>query len=415
VFIPRAAVEASLEAASGRSVVLMPLILTNFRAAAPLVALVSVAAVAALAALAGCGSGEGEAAPRGANGSNGARPTVAVGIEPAVIGRASSYYTATATLEAESHAQILARTTGVARELLREEGDAIAADETLLLLEDDEARLRVAQAEANLKTARAEHDRAEQMEKSGLLSAGEFETNVNALRVREAELELAKLQLSYTRVRSPIEGRVVRRFVDLGANVVPGMPLFEVMDVTPLLARVHIPAKRMGFIATGQTMEVRLEGTAEPLTAAVSLVSPIVDPATGTVKVTAEVRQYPTGTRAGDFAEVRIVTASHDQTILVPSRAVFEEQGKDILYVVESGKAVRRVVETGFIDGDLTEILDGVAERDLVVVKGQRQLQDGSGVEVLEGPPEILAELKAAVPDSAAAEPKAGTETADAS
>jgi RND family efflux transporter MFP subunit len=162
-------------------------------------------------------------------------------------------------------------------------------------------------------------------------------------------------------------------------------------------------------------MEVRLEGTAEPLTAAVSLVSPIVDPATGTVKVTAEVRQYPTGTRAGDFAEVRIVTASHDQTILVPSRAVFEEQGKDILYVVESGKAVRRVVETGFIDGDLTEILDGVAERDLVVVKGQRQLQDGSGVEVLEGPPEILAELKAAVPDSAAAEPKAGTETADAS
>ena len=94
---------------------------------------------------------------------------------------------------------------------------------------------------------------------------------------------------------------------------------------------------------------------------------------------------------------------------------MFEEQGKDILYVVEDGKAVRRVVETGFIDGDLTEIVNGVAERDLVVVKGQRQLQDGGAVDVLEGPAEILAELKAAAPDSAAAEPKAGTETADAS
>jgi membrane fusion protein (multidrug efflux system) len=379
--------------------------------------LAPVAASAVIACLAGCGGREGEAAgaPARGNGPGDGRPAVPVGIEPAVVGTASSYYTATATLEAESHAQILARTTGVVREILREEGDAIAADEALLLLEDDEARWRVTQAEANLKAARAEHDRGEQMEKSGLLSAGEFETNVNALRVREAELELAKLQLSYTRVRSPIEGRVVRRFVDLGANVVPGMPLFEVMDVTPLLARVHIPAKRMGFIAAGQTMEVRLEGTEEPLAGAVSLVSPIVDPATGTVKVTAEIRRYPRGTRAGDFAEIRIVTATHDGAILVPSCAVFEEQGKDILYVVEGGKAVRRVVETGFIDGDLTEILEGVAERDLVVVKGQRQLQDGGGVDVLEGPPEILAELKAAAPDSAAAEPKAGTETADAS
>jgi membrane fusion protein (multidrug efflux system) len=407
----------SLEAASGRSVVLMPLNLANFRAVGPLVTLISVAAVAALAAL-GCGGGGGEAAgaPHGGSGPNGAaRPAVPVGIEPAVVGRASSYYTATATLEAENHAQILARTTGVVREILHEEGDAIRADESLLLIEDDEARLRVVQAEANEKSARADHDRAEQMEKSGLLSAGEFETNINSLRVREAELELAKLELSYTRVRSPIEGRVVRRFVDLGANVVPGMPLYEVMDVTPLLARVHIPAKRMGFIAAGQEMEVRLAGTDEPLTGTVSLVSPIVDPATGTVKVTAEIPKYPSGTRAGDFAEIRIVTASHDQTILVPSRAVFEEQGKDILYVVEDGKAVRRVVETGFIDGDLTEIVEGVAERDLIVVKGQRQLQDGSGVNVMEGPPEILAELKAAAPDSAAAEPKAGTETADAS
>ncbi|MGH2570234.1 MAG: efflux RND transporter periplasmic adaptor subunit [bacterium] len=395
----------------------MPLSLLNLRATAPLLALASVAAAAALSWLAGCGGGEGEAAgaPHGGNGSNGGRPSVPVGIEPAVIGRASSYYTATATLEAESHAQILARTTGVVREILREEGDAIRADEALLLLEDDEARLRVAQAEANLKTARAEHDRAEQMEKSGLLSAGEFETNINNLHVREADVELAKLELSYTRVRSPIEGRVVRRFVDLGANVVPGVPLFEVMDVTPLLARVHIPAKRMGFIGAGQAMEVRLAGTDEPLTGTVSLVSPIVDPATGTVKVTAEIQKYPAGTRAGDFAEIRIVTASHEGAILVASRAVFEEQGKDILYVVEDGKAVRRVVETGFIDGDLTEILNGVAERDLVVVKGQRQLQDGGGVDVLEGPPEILAELEAAAPDSAAAEPKAGTETADAS
>ena len=96
----------SLEAAPGRSVMLMPLNLANLRAVGPLVTLVSVAVVAALAALAGCGGGGGEAAgaPNGGSGPNAARPAVPVGIEPAVVGRASSYYTATATLEARAEA-----------------------------------------------------------------------------------------------------------------------------------------------------------------------------------------------------------------------------------------------------------------------------------------------------------------------
>jgi membrane fusion protein (multidrug efflux system) len=373
----------------------------------------------ALACLSGCGEQEGQAAGRPGGGNaggkgpgGGGRPDVPVAIELVSTGAASSYYTATATLEAESHAQILARTTGVVREIPGEEGDLIDAGDVLLRLEDDEARWRVKQAEANQKSAWAEHERREQMEKSGLVSAGEFEATVNTLRVREAELELAKLQLSYTRVQSPIEGRVVRRFVDLGANVTPGMPLFEVMDVDPLLARVHIPAKRMGFVEVGQAMEIRLDSSPEPLSGTVSLVSPIVDPTTGTVKVTAEIHRYPKGTRAGDFAQVRIVTARHQHAMLVPSRSVFEEQGDNVLFVVEDGKAVRRVVETGFVDGDFTEVLEGVKDGELVVVKGQRQLRDGAGVKVLEGPPEILAELEKARPDSAAT---TETETADAS
>jgi membrane fusion protein (multidrug efflux system) len=363
-----------------------------------------------LGLLAGCGGQEGEAAAgpkagmrgRGGHGPQG-RPDAPVAIEPAVTGPASSYYTATATLEAQSHSRILARTTGVVRQILHEEGDKIAAGEVLLLIEDDEASWRVKQAEANERTARAEHERRAAMEESGLLSAGEFEATVNNLQVREADLELARLQLSYTRVQSPFEGRVVRRLVDLGADVSPGTPLFEVMDVDPLLARVHIPAKRMGFVAVGQTMEVRLDSTGEEVKGKVSLVSPIVDPATGTVKVTAEIHDYPPGTRAGDFAEVRIVTARHERATLVPSRAVFEEQGSDILFVVEDHKAVRRIVETGFVDGDLTEVLGGVEEGELVIVKGQRELRDGAGVEVLEGPPDILAELNAAKADETAA------------
>jgi membrane fusion protein (multidrug efflux system) len=325
-----------------------------------------------------------------------------VAVAEVEIGDASSYYTSTATLEAEHHAQLLARTTGVVREIAREEGDRVKAGDLLLRLEDDEARQRLEQADANLAMAQAEHARRTRMRDGGLLSDEEFETTENTLRIREAERELAKLQFDFTRVRSPLDGRVVRRLVDLGQNVTPGTPLFEVMDVEPLLARVHIPAKRMGFVEVGQDITISLETTDETLHGRVSLVSPIVDPTTGTVKVTAEIDDYPETTRPGDFAQVSIVTERHEATRLVPSVAVFEEQGRDVLYVVEDGKAARRIVETGFVDGDLTEIVDGLSPEALVVVRGQRQLRDGAEVEVLEGPPHVMAALAVAEPESSA-------------
>ncbi len=356
-------------------------------------------------ALAGCGKESGGAQARpGGNGGPGGPPTpetVPVAVERVAAGSASSTYGTTAVLEAENHADIRARTTGIVRELLREEGDYVRTGETILALEDDEAQLRVRQAEANFEKAKSEHARGASMRDGGMLSDQEFETLVNNLHLRESELDLARLQLSYTRIESPFTGRLVRRHVDLGVNVAPGTALAEVMDVDPLLALVHVPANRMGFVAVGQNVNLRLESSATDLQGVVRLVSPIVDPQTGTVKVTVEIRKYPAGTRPGDFAQVRIVTARHENATLVPSRALFEEQGQNILFVVDEGKAVRRAVKTGFVDGENTEILEGIAANDLVVVKGQRDLRDGLPVEILEGPPGTVA-MKAA-PDSAAA------------
>ena len=305
----------------------------------------------------------------------------------------------TAVLEAENHAEIRARTTGVVRRILREEGDRVAAGDILLEIDGDEAALRVRQAEVQLEKAKSEHDRASSMREMGMLSDQEFETQTQELHLREAELDLARLERSYTRIDAPFDGRVVRRHVDLGANVSPGASLVDVMDVTPLLALVHVPANRMGFVTEGQAVRITLDSTGAELEGRVRLVSPIVDPGTGTVKITVEIRTYPEGTRPGDFAQVRVVTARHDDATLVPSRAIFEEQGQSILFVVQDGKAVRRVVKAGFVDGESTEILEGVSAKDLVVVKGQRDLRDGLAVEILEGPEHVLA--KPASPDSA--------------
>ncbi len=316
---------------------------------------------------------------------------VPVAVSRVTTGEAASYYTTTATLQAEHHAQIMGRTTGVAQELLVEEGDLVQRDQVLLRIEDDDLKLRVKQAQINLSQLKSEHQRRVKMWESGVLAPQEFEESENAVERAEAELEVARLDLSYSEVRAPISGRIVRRHLDLGAQVQPGKLLFEIMDVNPLLARIYVPANRMGNLTVGQRLGFKLDSTGESLSGSVRLISPIVDPETGTVKVTAEIRDYSPGTRPGDFVEVALVVDQRDNAMLVPSVAVFEDQGRPIIFVARDDKAVRRPVTVGFVESGFTEIREGIEADDLVVIKGQRDLRDQTPLEIIEGPPGLAA------------------------
>lgn len=310
---------------------------------------------------------------------------IPVAVAKVKIGDAVDRYNTTAALEAEHHAQVLARTTGVIREILHEEGSLVKANAVLLRLENDDQLLRLKQSEIKLAQLQHEYDRRVKMKALGVVSSQEFEEIENQLETAQAEKEVAELNLSYTEVRAPFAGKIVRRLVDRGANVQPGTQLVEIMDTDPLLVRAHVPSNRLGQIAVGQKVETYLSSMDQTLEGKVSLVSPIVDPESGTVKITTEIRKYPAGTRPGDFAEVRMVTARREGAMLIPSIAVFEEQGKHVLFVVKDGKSEKRVVEVGFTDEGLTEILSGIEPDELVVSKGQRNLRNGVAVEILEG------------------------------
>ncbi|MCK5408614.1 MAG: hypothetical protein KAJ37_14190, partial [Candidatus Krumholzibacteria bacterium] len=116
----------------------------------------------------------------------------------------------------------------------------------------------------------------------------------------------------------------------------------------------------------------------------IDLVSPVIDPTSGTIKVTVEIPEYPPDTRPGDFAEVSIVTEKRAGTMLVPKIAVFTDRGDQIVYVAADSTAERRVIELGFEDDQHAEILSGVAEGENVVVKGQRSLKNGAPIKILE-------------------------------
>lgn len=336
-----------------------------------------------------CGQAPEQAAAGDKPSSGGEPPApkvkaVPVAVAAVEVGPARSFYATTATIEAQSHAVVMSRTDGVVRDILVEEGDQVEKGQTLLVMEDEQEKLAVKQARLELERVQLSHQRTVKMKKLGVLSDQEYDESGNALASAEAALEVAELNLSFTRVIAPFEGVIVRRLVDLGDHIGNNVELFQMMDVTPLLLRIHIPANRMGNLEVGQNLSLTLDSTGEEVTGEIHLISPIVNPDTGTVKVTARLTDYPPSTRPGDFTAVRIVTERRENALLVPSIAVFEEQGRSVLFTVVDGKAVQHQVKSGFVMDGVTEIREGLTADAMVVVRGQRNLRDGIPVEISE-------------------------------
>jgi membrane fusion protein (multidrug efflux system) len=327
--------------------------------------------------------GPQNAKAHGGPGGRPPQPPVPVAVDDVRSGEIASYYTATATLTAEKEAQILARANGMILSLNCEEGDMARAGRVLLQIDPNEYQLRVTQAEATKARLKDRYERLVGMFDQQLVSAEEFEAAKNEFKAAEAEEELARLNLSYTSVTAPFTGRIVSRLVDVGQTVSGGTLLFALSDFDPLLAVVHVPSKEFKKLKPEQPVQLTLDSTKERLQGRIKLVSPVIDPTSGTIKVTIEIPEYPAQTRPGDFAEVSIVTERHSGSTLVPKIAVFTDRGDQIVYVAADSTAERRVVEVGFEDDESAEILSGVKEGETIVVKGQRSLKHGSPIKVM--------------------------------
>jgi membrane fusion protein (multidrug efflux system) len=337
--------------------------------------------------VAGCGK-DGDGAQAQAGGAPGARQEapVPVAVAAVVRGEIASYYTANATLAADKEAQILCRVAGVVEKRLHEEGDIVQQGDELLLIDNEEYRFRYEQAEAARKDIESRMERMEQMRTQELVSPEEYETVANDLAAARAAEGLARLDLSHTRVTAPFTGRIVSRQVDVGQTVSNGTPLFIVSDFTPLLARVHVPSKEFNKLEADQPVSLVLESTGQRLNGRIKLISPTIDPTSGTIKVTIEIPQFPAGVRPGDFAQVSIVTERRHDRTLVPKVALVNDRGEQVIYVTapSDSTAERRVVEIGFQDDTNAEVLTGVEPNERVVVKGQRSLKHGSPIKILD-------------------------------
>ena len=322
-----------------------------------------------------------KAAPRSL--SEEKRP-IPVSTMPATQGDISSYYKTNATLEVDKDADIVSRVSGLVKTIAVEEGDAVEAGAVLLEIENDEYKHRVTLASAKTQNLKSKRDRLKALT-DDLVSAQERETAETDYNTAVAEMELAKLSLSYTTVRAPFAGRIVLRMVDPGQKVGIDTPVFHLSDFRSLLAKVYVPSKEFKNLKIDQDVNLVLDSSKEVMKGWIKLVSPVIDPTTGTIKITVEVSDYPANTRPGDFSEVQVITDTHSDVVLVPRFAVITDHDEQVVFIsTEDDTAERRPVEIGYTDDDHAEISSGIKVGERVVVKGQRRLENGTILKIID-------------------------------
>jgi len=299
-------------------------------------------------------------------------------------GDMDAYVQTHARLEAERSVEVLARATGLVEELAVEEGDRVSEGQVMVRLEKEELQLRMQQAEVALRQVQASYDRTKTLHERRMVSEAEFETVRHQLENAQVAFEEARLDLAHADIRAPISGVVMWRGVELGDLVRTNQAILALADLEPLLARIHIPEKRMHQIRERQEARVLVESLPDAtFTGRIRMISPGVDPQSGTVKVTLEIPDLSGRLKPGMFTSVRIITDRHLQTLIVPKKALIIETDEDDVFVLDEGKARRTRVELGFVDGDRVEVLVGLDETAQVITVGQEGLKDGAVVRVV--------------------------------
>jgi multidrug efflux pump subunit AcrA (membrane-fusion protein) len=226
--------------------------------------------------------------------------------------------------------------------------------------------------------AKEQYEAALSQARQNFAAVGNARANVaNA----ESQLNLARQNLSYARVFSPIDGYVAERSADVGEYVSTTGKVATIVKINPVRIRIDVPEQAIPEVQVGQS--VSLTTTAWPdknFSGRVARISPTVTTNSRTLAVEAEIENSSGTLKPGQFATVRILQSRPQPAVLIPARSVKTEAGANRVFVVKNGRAEQRVVQLGLTEGDLIEVKSGVAADELVATSNLDQLVDGMAV-----------------------------------
>lgn len=344
------------------------------------------------------------------NPPSGAPAAVTVSVATVEKRSAATWDEFSGRLEAIERVEIRPRVAGVVEQVHFREGALVKQGDLLLTIdpapyaaEVERAQAQVLAIQARIALTKSDLERGQQLWDSRTISQRDYDQRVNAqreteanLRAAQAALQSAQLNLDYTKVRAPVDGRVGKLEITVGNLVAagPGSPvLTTLVSINPIYAsfnadeRVVMRALQSSGVDTkalqgieripvqmGTTMS---EGT--PFKGGLQLIDNQVDVRSGTVRVRAKFDNADGALMPGQFARIRMGHAEPQQALMVSERAVGTDQDKKFVMVVGTDNKVSyREITLGEMADGLRVVTSGLKEGERIVVKGLQRVRPGA-------------------------------------
>jgi len=241
----------------------------------------------------------------------------------------------------------------------------------------DSAEVALAQARSQYQQAAKQLD---DLQKIGQAQA--LKSATGQLSAAKGKYLGAQAQLSYSEIRSPIDGVVTDRPLFPGELATANQPLLTVMDTSKLIAKAHIAAALAAELKAGDAAQIKLPGDENAVDARVTLVSPALDAGSTTIEVWVESAKPDPRIKPGMTVTITMTARTVNEAIVIPAAALLKN-ADDAPYVLVAGSdgiAHAHTVEVGIRAADTVQILSGVNAGDAVITSGEYGLPDGTAI-----------------------------------
>jgi membrane fusion protein, multidrug efflux system len=272
------------------------------------------------------------------------------------------------------------------------DGDRVRKGQLLVQLDDQLPLAQVQQSQAELSIALANHKRNQELVAQSFISQRSVDESSANLEVAQAKLALSKATAARMKVLAPFDGITGIRTANVGDYLKDGADVVNIEDIDAVFVDFRLPERFQNKVRRGQTASVTLDALpGQKFVSFVQAVDPLIDTNGRSVGVRACIDNRQLRLRPGMFARVTAVFGERERALVVPEEAIVPQGQRVLVYKVIDGKnndekiAQRIEVKTGIRRPGRVEILEGIAEGDLIVTAGQQRLQrDGMAVRVID-------------------------------
>jgi membrane fusion protein (multidrug efflux system) len=331
-----------------------------------------------LVLLAGCGKG---------GGAQFSLPPMPVEVSKVTVQKVSDRFDGVGSIEALEAITVVSEIDGAVKTLPFKEGGYIRRGELIAQLDDAQLAAERARAEALRAQSKATYDRVKSVVDQGAAAPQDLDDASAALKVAEANLQLAEARYAKTRIVAPFDGIIGARRVSVGTFLRPGQAITELANIDEMRVTFSAPERLVQHLTRGA--EVTVSTTAYPgveLKGKIIVIDPVIDLTTRSARVVARVQNSGRIFRPGMSANISAVLGERPTALTIPSEAVFGSGDQTFVFIVKPDSTVTRVPLTlGTRMSDVVEVVNGLSQGMTVVRAGHQKLFEGGKVMPLQG------------------------------